>query len=91
MSGTTEIFQNLFPQHNNNMNIFTFKKVTKLMREKYPLLQLDCNKWNYAQIYTEKNGPNNRLIKKEKNQTICLTNFKERPIETQLALASSPN
>ena len=61
------------------------------MREKYPLLQLDCNKWNYTRIYTEKNGPNNRLIKKEKNQTICLTNFKERPIETQLALASSPD
>ena len=57
-------------------NIFTLKKLTKLVREKYPLLQLDCNKWNYAQIYTEKNGPNNRLIKKEKNQTICSTNFK---------------
>ena len=25
----------------------------------------------------KKNGPNNRLIKKEKNQTICSTNFKE--------------
>ena len=24
----------------------------------------------------KKNGPNNRLIKKEKNQTICSTNFK---------------
>ena len=24
---------------------------------------------NYTQIYTEKNGPNNRLITKEKNQT----------------------
>ena len=28
-------------------DIFTFKKFTKLVREKYPLLQLDCNKWNY--------------------------------------------
>ena len=27
-------------------------------------------------MYTEKNGPNNRLIKKEKNQTIGSTNFK---------------
>ena len=29
------------------------------------------------QIYTEKkNGPNKRLIKKDKNQTICSKNFK---------------
>ena len=57
--------------------------------EKYSKLQLDCNKWNYTQIYTEKNGPNNRLIKKEKNQTISLTNLKEGPVESQLALSSS--
>ena len=41
-----------------------------LVREKYPLLQLDCNKWNYTQIYTEKNGLNNRLIKKEKSDNL---------------------
>ena len=29
---------------NEDKNIFTFKKLTKLVREKYPLLQLDCNK-----------------------------------------------
>ena len=57
-------------------NIFTFNNLTKFVREKYPLLQLDCHKWNYTQIYSEKNGPNNRLIKKDKNQTICSTNFK---------------
>ena len=28
-------------------------------------------------MYTEKNGPNKRLIKKEKDHTICSTNFKE--------------
>ena len=27
-------------------------------------------------IYTEKNGPNNRLIKKEKKQTVCSKNVK---------------
>ena len=55
--------------------LFTFEKFTKLVREKYPLLQLDCNKYNHTQIYTEKNGPNKRLIKKVKNQTICSPNF----------------
>ena len=57
-------------KNNNKKNIFIFKKLTKLVREKYPLLQLDCNKWNYTQIYTEKNGPNNRLIKKEKSDNL---------------------
>ena len=28
-------------------------------------------------MYMKKTGPNNRLIKKEKNQTIWSTNFKE--------------
>ena len=57
-------------KNNNKKNIFIFKKFTKLEREKYPLLQLDCNKWNYTQIYTEKNGLNNRLIKKEKSDNL---------------------
>ena len=57
-------------KNNNKKNIFIFKKFTKLVREKYPLLQLDCNKWNYTQIYTEKNGLNNRLIKKEKSDNL---------------------
>ena len=58
-------------------NIFTFKKFTKFVREKYSLIQLDRNKWNYTQIYAEKNGPNNILIKKKKkNQTIYSTNLK---------------
>ena len=33
---------------NNNKNILTF---TKIVREKYPSLQLDCNKWNYTGKY----------------------------------------
>ena len=32
-------------------NIFTFKKFTKFVLEKYPLFQLECNKWNYTNIY----------------------------------------
>ena len=47
------------------------------MPEKYPQLQLDCNKLNRTQIFTGKNnGPNNRLINEEKNQTICSAKFK---------------
>ena len=34
--------------------IFTFKKFTKLVPKKYPLLQLDGNKQNYTQKYTKK-------------------------------------
>ena len=33
------------------------------------------NKTIHKYIYSNKNGPNNRLIKKEKNQTICSANF----------------
>ena len=51
-------------------NIFTCKKSTNLMREKYSLLQLDHKKLNYTQIHTEKNGPNNRLFKKEKSDNL---------------------
>lgn len=40
------------------------------MREKYSLLQLDHKKLNYTQIHTEKNGPNNRLFKKEKSDNL---------------------
>ena len=61
------------------------------MQEKYPKLQLDCDKWNYTQIHTEKNKPNNRLIKKKKNQTISQQILKEGPVESQLALSSSPD
>ena len=62
------------------------------MQEKYPLLQWDCNKWNYTQIYTEKNGPNNKLIKKEKkNREFANKILKEGPVESQLALSSSPD
>ena len=71
-------------------NIFTFKKFTKFVLEKYPLLQLECNKWNYTNIL-KKNVPNNRLIKKDKNQTTALQIWKERPVQSQLALPSSPD
>ena len=71
-------------------NIFIFKKFTKLVWEKQPLLQLDCNEWNYTQIYTEENGPNNRLINKEKNQTIRSTNFKGGTCRKPIGFAIKP-
>ena len=36
-----------------------------------------------------KNGQNKRVIKADKNQTICSTNFEGRTVESQLALPSS--
>ena len=44
----------------------------------------------YANIYWKKNGPNNRLIKERKMRQFAQRNLKEGPVESQLALSSSP-
>ena len=58
--------------------------------EKKPWLKLDCDKSNYTQIYTEKNGPNYRLIKKEKNQTNCSKYFKGGTRRKPVGFAINP-
>ena len=57
------------------------------MREKHLFLQLDCNKQNHTQIYTEKNEPNNRLITKRKIRQFAQLILKEGPVESQLTLS----
>ena len=52
------------------------------LREKNPKLQLGCNKWNYTQIHTGKNGPNNRTIKKRKIRQFSQQMLKKRPAES---------
>ena len=64
------------------------KKFTKPVWEKHQLLLLECNKWNYTQIYIENNEKNNRLIKTDKNQTNFSKHFKGGTAESQLTLLS---
>ena len=42
--------QSIGLKNNKNKNIITFKKIIKLVPEKHPWLQLDCNNWNYTEM-----------------------------------------
>ena len=41
-------------------------------------------------MYNVKNGPNNRLIKKEKNQIICSTHFKRGTRRMSIGFVTKP-
>ena len=60
------------------------------MRKKHPLLQLECNKWNYTQIYAEKMDQITDLSKKRKIRQFAQQILKEGPVENQ-AFSWSPN
>ena len=70
-------------------NIFTCKKFTNLVREKYSLLQLDHKKLNYTQIHTEKKWTKQQTNQKRKIRQFAQQILKEGPVESQLALSSN--